>query len=72
MSHAGALLYGKVYEPAPAGKQRSRDPDDDSLLACALASGARAIITKDNDLLVLKKPFGIEILTPRQFLSPFR
>ena len=62
----------KVYEPAPVGKQRSRDPDDDPFLACALASGAKVIISKDNDLLILEKPFGIEILTPRQFLPRFR
>jgi hypothetical protein len=27
---------------------------------------------KDKDLLVLGKPFGIEILPPRQFLARFR
>ncbi len=57
----------KVYAAAPLGKQRSRDLDDDQLLACALASGAK-IISKDADLLVLRKPFGIEIITPRQFV----
>ncbi len=62
----------KVYEPAPIGKQRSRDPQDDPFLACALASGAKTIISKDADLLVLEKPFGIEIVTPRQFLARFR
>ena len=61
----------KVYEAAPLGKQRSRDREDDPILACALASGARVVISKDNDLLVLEKPFGIQILTPRQFLSRF-
>src|SRR5687767_15422552 len=30
----------KVYQPAPLGKQRSRDPEDDPFLACALASNA--------------------------------
>lgn len=59
----------KVYEPAPLGKQRSRDAEDDPFLSCALASGAKVITSKDNDLLALGKPFGIEILTPRQFLS---
>jgi putative PIN family toxin of toxin-antitoxin system len=59
----------KVYEPAPVGKQRSRDRKDDPFLACALASGAETIISKDRDLLVLEKPFGIEIVTPRQFLA---
>lgn len=62
----------KVYEPAPLGKQRSRDRDDDPFLSCALASGAKTIISKDADLLVLEKPFGIEILTPRKFLARFR
>jgi len=59
----------KVFEPAPLGKPRSRDADDDPLLSCALASGAKMIVSKDKDLLVLEKPFGIEVLTPRQFLS---
>lgn len=62
----------KVYEPVPLGKQRSRDPDDDPFLACALASEARIIISRDPDLLVLKKPFGIEIVTPRQLLARFK
>jgi uncharacterized protein len=58
----------KVYEPVPLGKGLSRDPEDDPFLACALASGARFIVSKDKDLLALGKPFGIEILPPHQFL----
>ena len=61
----------KVYEPAPLGKPRSRDPGDDPFLACALASGAAIVVSKDHDLLVLEKPFGIEIVTPREFLQRF-
>ena len=45
----------KVYEPAPVGKQRSRDPSDDPFLACALASGAKTIISKDKDLLCFRE-----------------
>jgi putative PIN family toxin of toxin-antitoxin system len=56
-------------EPAPLGKQRSRDPNDDPCLACALAANAKFIISRDPDLLMLEKPFGISIVTPRQFLS---
>ncbi|MCX6902586.1 MAG: putative toxin-antitoxin system toxin component, PIN family [Verrucomicrobia bacterium] len=59
----------QIYEPAPLGKQRSRDPDDDLFLSCALASGAKVVVSKDRDLLALEKPFGVEILTPRLFLS---
>ena len=62
----------KVYEPSPIGEQRSRHADDDLFLSCALASGAKTIISKDKDLLVLEKPFGIEIVTPRRFLARFR
>jgi uncharacterized protein len=56
-------------EPAPLGKQRSRDPEDDPYLACAIAAKARFIISRDPDLLSLGKPFGVSIVTPRQFLS---
>ena len=62
----------EIYSPAPLGKQRSRDPDDDPFLSCALASGAKIIVSKDDDLLVLEKPFGIQILSPRKFLALFK
>jgi putative PIN family toxin of toxin-antitoxin system len=59
----------KLVEPAPLGKQRSRDAKDDSYLACALAAGAKIIVSRDNDLLALQKPFGIQIVTPRELLT---
>ena len=59
----------KLVEPAPLGKQRSRDAKDDPYLACALAAGAKVIVSRDDDLLVLEKPFGIQILTPRELLT---
>ncbi len=59
----------RLVEPAPLGKPRSRDLKDDPYLACALAAGAKCIISRDADLLGLGKPFGIEVLTPRQLLS---
>ena len=56
-----------LVEPVPLGRRRSRDVKDDLFLACALASRAECIVTKDKDLLALEKPFGVEILTPRAF-----
>lgn len=56
-----------LVEPSFLGKQRSRDTKDDPFLACALASRAEFIISKDQDLLALNKPFGVQILTPRAF-----
>jgi putative PIN family toxin of toxin-antitoxin system len=52
------------FEPTPLGKQRSRDATDDIFLACALASGAKIVVSRDKDLLALEKPFGIEIVKP--------
>jgi putative PIN family toxin of toxin-antitoxin system len=48
-----------------------RDPDDDKILACASASGADYLVTGDEDLLVVKRHGGTEILTPRDFESLF-
>jgi putative PIN family toxin of toxin-antitoxin system len=59
----------KLVEPSPLGKQRSRDVKDDPYLACALAAGAKFIVSRDDDLLVLQKPFGIHIITPRELLT---
>jgi putative PIN family toxin of toxin-antitoxin system len=59
----------KLVDPAPLGKQRSRDAKDDPYLACALAAQAKVIVSRDDDLLALEKPFGIDIITPRLLLS---
>ena len=58
----------KLVEPSPLGKPRSRDVKDDPYLACALGTGAKIIVTRDEDLLTLGKPFGIQIIKPRDLL----
>ena len=63
------LSFVRRVPPNPLGKRMSRDLKDDPYLACALAAQAQFIISRDRDLLALEKPFGIEILTPRAFLS---
>lgn len=58
---------GSIPIPASIPKV-CRDPDDDMVLACAVAAGASAIISGDKDLLVLN-PFGnIRILSPAEYL----
>lgn len=73
---AGALawlrLKARWVEPAPLGKARSRDVKDDPFLACALAARAKHLVTRDNDLLDLGKPFGIEMITPAGLLAWLR
>lgn len=48
-----------------------RDPKDDKFLELALSGEADALITSDQDLLVLHPFRGLPILTPRQFLEAF-
>jgi uncharacterized protein len=59
----------EFVEPEPLDKRVCRDKDDDVVLATALGGKADVIVTGDEDLLVLKKFRGIEILSPRQFLK---
>jgi predicted nucleic acid-binding protein len=49
----------------------SRDPDDDHVLAAAVAAHADAIVSGDKDLLVLGTFQGILILSPTEFIQRF-
>jgi predicted nucleic acid-binding protein len=55
--------------PAPLAPPASRAPDDDVVLATAVAANATSIVTGNRDLLVLQRCRGVEIVTPRDFLS---
>jgi putative PIN family toxin of toxin-antitoxin system len=62
----------RSVEPSPLGKRRSRDAKDDIYLAAALGASAEYLVTYDRDLLILEKPFGIEIIRPAQFMRNFK
>ena len=66
------LIVAHFVNPFPLGKQRSRDLKDDRYLACALGAGAEGIVSNDRDLLDLKKPFGMPIMTPIELLLHVR
>jgi uncharacterized protein len=46
-----------------------RDPNDDMILACAVATSASHVVTRDDDLLSLGTYEGIAIVTPEAFLT---
>lgn len=49
-----------------------RDPDDDTVLACAQAARADFIVSGDDDLLILKEFQNIPIITPAQAIQRFK
>ena len=60
-----ATLVHPVYTPAVV----ERDPDDNVVLACAIAAGASYIISGDSDLLDIDTYRGIDIVSASQFLK---
>ena len=59
-------------EPMPLSRKLSRDPDDNVFVATAVTARAAFLVTQDRDLLVLQKPFGVEVVTPVQLIRELR
>lgn len=53
---------------APLGSPVSRDPDDDQVIACAIAAAAEVIVSGDLDLLSVGTYEGIRIITAAECL----
>lgn len=61
----------EIVEPAPLSERICRDPDDDSILALAIAARADLIVSGDLDLLILGDFGGIPIVQPAEALRLF-
>lgn len=57
----------ETVTPVPFDKPVCRDPDDDVVLATALAGGCYCLVTGDKDLLVLGCFREMAIVTPADF-----
>jgi predicted nucleic acid-binding protein len=58
-----------LVEAPPLSAPVARDPDDDAVLACAIAAQVAVIVSGDNDLLSLGAFQGIPILTAVELLT---
>ena len=71
-SHTLVLGYAalaRLVEPAEIAPVILADPDDDAVLACAVAAGAEIIVSGDSHLLDLKDYEGILIVTAAHLLT---
>lgn len=57
----------QVVEPLPLSIPVCRDPDDDLVLATAVAGGCECVVTGDKDLLVLGSYEAVDIISPGDF-----
>lgn len=74
-SHTLVLGYAalaRLVEPAEIAPVILADPDDDAVLACAVAAHAEIIVSGDSHLLDLKDYEGILIVTAAHLLTRIR
>jgi putative PIN family toxin of toxin-antitoxin system len=64
----GFAALATVVQSAPVTPVIAADPDDDAVLACAVAAQAEAIVSGDAHLLQLGQYQNAPILTARQLL----
>jgi putative PIN family toxin of toxin-antitoxin system len=65
----GYAALAKLFEPATISPVVLEDPEDDAVLACAVAAQADAIVSGDSHLLNLKDYQGIPVLTAPGLLA---
>jgi putative PIN family toxin of toxin-antitoxin system len=63
------MSLGEVVELPDSIPRICRDPDDDRVIACAVAGKADVIVTGDHDLLVLEGVGRILIQSATQFIE---
>ena len=64
----GFASLAHVIVPAPITPVVIDDPDDDAVVACALAADAEFIVSGDRHLLALRQYQGIEIVNAGEFV----
>jgi putative PIN family toxin of toxin-antitoxin system len=66
---SGYAALARLVVPARIDPVVVDDPDDDAVIACAVAAQARFIVSGDGHLLNLRKAHGIRIVSARRLLG---
>jgi putative PIN family toxin of toxin-antitoxin system len=61
----------RIVEPFPVAADACDDKDDVKFLACAISGHATCVVSGDRALLRASGHEGIEVVTPRVFLTRF-
>jgi putative PIN family toxin of toxin-antitoxin system len=61
-----------VINPPPTPGAVPRDPDDDKIVACAVAAGVEYLVSRDHDLLAIGSYAGVTIISPEDFINIVR
>jgi putative PIN family toxin of toxin-antitoxin system len=69
ISRAVGMLRAEMalVELPQAVEHVCRDPDDDRVLATAVAGKCRCLVTGDADLLILREHGGVKVISPGSF-----
>ena len=65
----GYAALARLIVPVTIGLVVTADPDDDAVLACAVAARAEVIVSGDSDLLNLESYEDIPIITAAQLVA---
>lgn len=68
----GYAALAEIVVPARISPVVIRDPDDDAVIACAVAADCDHIVSKDEDLLSLEEYQTIQIVNAEKLLARLR
>jgi len=64
-------INAEFFQPIIFSQNICADPDDEKFISCALSSNSKIIVTGDKHLLKITGYKGIEIITPKAFISKY-
>jgi len=67
--YARIHCFADVIKPAVSLNVITRDPDDNRVIECAVVGRCRYVVSRDRDLLDLKRYDEIEVVNAGQFLG---